>query len=108
MVVDDNLHVWIADTQTPKNRKNWDLKLGTLKGLIPGRIIPGHYLGDVKFDHSALGFTRQYVTRFEGSTATPDTAEEPLGVVTEFYPDFPITAGLGRSAKVIMGEASWP
>lgn len=108
VVVYDNLHVWIADNQTPESRESWNLTLDQLEALEPVRIIPGHYLGDAKFDQSAVDFTRQYVARFEGAAAASATSEELIGAVMKLYPDFPNTADLGLSAKVIMGEVSWP
>ena len=46
VVVADNLHVWMADTQTPQSHKQWLATLKRIDSLQPKIVVPGHYLGD--------------------------------------------------------------
>jgi glyoxylase-like metal-dependent hydrolase (beta-lactamase superfamily II) len=46
VVVADNLHVWMADTQTPQSHRQWLSTLKRIASLQPDIVVPGHYLGD--------------------------------------------------------------
>ena len=42
VVVADNLHVWMADTQTPQSHKQWLATLKRIDSLHPKIVVPGH------------------------------------------------------------------
>ncbi|MEB0150791.1 MBL fold metallo-hydrolase, partial [Pseudomonas sp. CCC2.2] len=68
VVVADNLHVWMADTQTPQSHRQW---LGTLKriaSLQPKIVVPGHYLGENDQSMNSVTFTRDYIKAFDEET----------------------------------------
>ena len=45
VVVFENTHVWMADTQTAKSHTDWLATLQRIQDLKPSTVIPGHYLG---------------------------------------------------------------
>ncbi|MCP3130090.1 MBL fold metallo-hydrolase [Shewanella sp. KJ2020] len=104
----DNTHVWMADTQTATERQEWLAHLDAMEKLRPTAVIPGHYLGKTQFDTSAIGFTREYVKAFEVAAKASKNSAELIQKMLALYPKMPVDAGLEISAKVIMGEMSWP
>lgn len=104
----ENMHVWIADTQTLDSRNKWRGTLNTLEGLMPQRVIPGHYLGESKGDLSALKHTRNYVAAFEEESAKAQNSAELIEAMQKRYPGKGGIGSLKISAKVLEGEMKWP
>ena len=46
VVVAQNIHVWMADTQTAQSHADWLTTLHSIETLKPKTVVPGHYLGD--------------------------------------------------------------
>ena len=42
VVVADNLHIWMADTQTARSHREWLQTLKRITGLHPKTVVPGH------------------------------------------------------------------
>ncbi len=75
VVVSSGIHVWVADTQTPKSRQDWLAALKGIEALKPTTVIPGHYLGEVPEGTKAVTFTADYLKSFEEHAAkTRDSA----------------------------------
>ncbi|MEM9632853.1 MAG: MBL fold metallo-hydrolase [Pseudomonadota bacterium] len=108
VVLYENLHVWVADAQTQKDRDNWYKTLGVIRSLGAERIVPGHYLGETQEDLTAVNFTEEYVKAFEAASAKVEGSEALVKEMTTAYPDFPNVTDLGLSAKVLEGEMKWP
>ncbi|MCT8864620.1 MBL fold metallo-hydrolase [Shewanella xiamenensis] len=104
----DNTHVWMADTQSVESRKAWLTHLEKMEALSPKEVIPGHYLGDARFDKRAIDFTRDYINAFEKAAKTAKDSADLIAKMLKLYPQIPLDAGLEISAKVIMGEMRWP
>lgn len=104
----DHTHVWMADTQTAPERQEWLTHLDAMEKLQPTTVIPGHYLGEARFDTRAIGFTREYVKAFEVAAKTSKNSTELIQKMLALYPQMPADAGLEIGAKVYMGEMSWP
>ena len=104
----DNTHVWMADTQTASERQEWLTHLDAMEKLRPATVIPGHYLGEARFDTRAIGFTRDYVKAFEVAAKASKDSAELIQKMLALYPQMPADAGLEISAKVYMGEMTWP
>lgn len=47
VVVSSGIHVWVADTQSPKSRQDWLATLKGIEALKPASVIPGHYLEQI-------------------------------------------------------------
>ena len=108
VVLYENLHVWMADTQTPESRDSWRATLDQLLALNPERIIPGHVMGKSAEDASIVDFTREYVAAFEAAAEKANSSEELIAAMQAAYPSFENVGDLTLGAKVIEGERSWP
>lgn len=104
----ENMHVWVADTQTLDSRDQWRATLSTIQALKPRRVIPGHYLGQSQGDLTALKHTRNYVAAFEKASAKADNSGELIKMMQTRYPDMGALDSLEISAKVLEGEMKWP
>lgn len=108
VLVYDNLHVWIADTQTETSRQNWQQALESIKALKPETVVPGHFTSNSKFDIGTVTFTQQYLNDFETATKASKNADELIKKVETQYPNLDEKSSLELSAKVIKGEMQWP
>ncbi|EPL9570615.1 MBL fold metallo-hydrolase [Providencia rettgeri] len=108
VLVYDNLHVWVADTQTEVSRQNWQQALESIKALQPETVVPGHFTGNSKFDIGTVTFTQQYLSDFETATKASKNADELIKKVEIQYPNLDEKSSLDLSAKVIKGEMQWP
>ena len=108
VVVSDNIHVWIADTQTKESRQNWQQTLENIKALQPTTIVPGHFTGPSKMDIGTVTFTQQYLNAFEAEAAVSKDSTELTQKMEAIYPKLDDVSSLELSAKVIKGEMQWP
>jgi len=108
VVLYENVHVWMADNQTPESRDSWRATMDQIVKLAPERIIPGHVIGDSAQDTSIVDFTRDYIAAFEAAAEKAEGSAELIAAMKVAYPDFENTGDLELSAQVITGERSWP
>jgi len=104
----ENLHVWMADNQTPESRDHWREILKQILDLKPERVIPGHYLGKSSENTSSVTFTRDYIAKFEEAAKQSKNSTELIAAMKKDYPNFKNTSDLEMGAQVIKGERSWP
>ena len=104
----ENVHVWIADTKTPESRGDWRSTMDQILALDPKRIIAGHVMGESAEDRSSIDFTREYVAAFEKAASKAKNSEELIVMMKAAYPTYTNIGDLELSAKVVMGERSWP
>lgn len=107
-----NIHVWIADTQTPESRRNWIKTLDRIAALHPSRVVPGHYLanpdGSEPYTLASVKFTRDYLVAFDAEAAKARNSGELITAMKARYPNLADASSLEMSAKVIKGEMQWP
>lgn len=108
VIVSDNIHVWVADTQTEESRKNWQQTLKDIKALNPITVVPGHFTGASKLDTSTVSFTQKYLQDFENSAKTSKNSDELIQKIAVKYPQLDDKSSLELSAKVVKGEMQWP
>ncbi|WP_285315888.1 MBL fold metallo-hydrolase [Providencia rettgeri] len=108
VIVSDNIHVWVADTQTEESRKNWLQTLKDIKVLNPATVVPGHFTGESKLDVTTVSFTQKYLQDFESAYKTSKNSDELIQKVAAKYPQLDDKSSLELSAKVIKGEMKWP
>ncbi|MEX9908018.1 MBL fold metallo-hydrolase [Providencia rettgeri] len=108
VIVSDNIHVWVADTQTEESRKNWLQTLKDIKALNPATVVPGHFTGASKLDVTTVSFTQKYLQDFESAYKTSKNSGELIQKIEEKYPQLDDKSSLELSAKVIKGEMKWP
>lgn len=107
VVVFNNMHVFLADTQTPESRQKWYKTLDTIEKLQPETVIAGHMLGDKPMTLDAVNFTRNYIKDFEAAAKSSSNSAELIAKMKTSYPTIGGDSILGLSAKVIMGEMKW-
>jgi len=108
VVLYENVHVWMADNQTPESRRSWLKTLDNIVALNPEKIIPGHVIGESKMGMEAVEHTRTYIRHFEQQMAQSKDSAELIDRMKKLYPDFSNVGDLELSAKVAMGEMKWP
>jgi glyoxylase-like metal-dependent hydrolase (beta-lactamase superfamily II) len=108
VVVFDNLHVWMADTQTPESHAQWLTTLQQIDQLKPVKVAPGHYQAGSKFDLNAVHYTRDYIKAYDAEAAKAKNAAALTAAMEQRYPQAGLKASLELSSKVSKGEMSWP
>lgn len=107
VVVADNLHVWMADTQTPQSHRQWLATLKRIESLQPDIVVPGHYLGENDRSLRAVHFTRDYIKAFDEETPKARNSTELIAAMKKRYPNLGEETSLELSAKVAKGEVNW-
>lgn len=107
VVVAQNLHVWMADTQTAQSHRDWLATLAKIEQLQPRTLVPGHYLGESSRDLAAVRFTAQYIQAFDAEAAKAGSAAELISAMNKRYPNLGEESSLELSAKVAKGEMKW-
>ena len=69
VVVAENIHVWMADTQTAQSHADWLQTLHSIETLKPKTVVPGHYLGESSRSLASVKFTADYIKAFDEETA---------------------------------------
>lgn len=108
VVVSDNIHVWIADTQTAESQDAWQETLNLIQSLQPETVIPGHFVGDSALDLDSVRFTEQYLKDFRAANETTKNSQELIAKMKALYPNLAEESSLEMSAQVIKGEMAWP
>jgi glyoxylase-like metal-dependent hydrolase (beta-lactamase superfamily II) len=107
VVVAQNLHVWMADTQTAQSHKDWLATLERIEQLKPQTVVPGHYLGQPGEGLQAVRFTADYIRAFDAQTAKAANAAELVAAMKARYPGLGEESSLELGAKVAKGEMKW-
>jgi glyoxylase-like metal-dependent hydrolase (beta-lactamase superfamily II) len=103
-----NIHLWVADAQTPAARQAWLQSLDELEALQPTTLVPGHYLGQPALSLADLRFTRDYLQTLERELARAEDSQALIASMQAHYPDLLDASSLELSAKVLKGEMQWP
>jgi len=107
VVVAENIHVWMADTQSAKSHADWLGTLAHIEALGPRTVIPGHYLGDSSRSLKAVRFTADYIRGFDAETAKAKDANALIEAMKQRYPGLADESSLELGAKVAKGEMKW-
>ncbi len=110
--VSANIHLWVADTQTPESRRDWLKTLGRIEALRPKTVVPGHFEpnadGSMPYSVASVKFTRSYLQAFETEAAKAKDSAALVAAMKKRYPKLQHASSLELSAKVIKGEMKWP
>jgi len=107
VVVAENIHVWMADTQTAQSHADWLDTLHSIEALKPTTVIPGHYLGESKRSLASVKFTADYIKAFDVETAKAKDSAALIASMKKRYPTLGEESSLELSAKVAKGEMQW-
>lgn len=106
--VSANIHLWIADTQTPQSRADWRATLQQIEQLQPKQVVPGHFLPPVDYSLSSVTFSLQYLDTLEKAIPASKDSAALIATMKKQYPDLQDESSLELSAKVLKGEMKWP
>lgn len=107
VVLFSGLHVWTADTQTVESRQQWLATLDRIAALKPVTVVPGHFQPGVAFTPASIGFTMDYLRRFEAETPQAADSAALIAAMKAAYPTAGLESALQISAKVAKGEMKW-
>jgi glyoxylase-like metal-dependent hydrolase (beta-lactamase superfamily II) len=107
VVVAQNIHLWMADTQTPQSHADWLATLHSIETLKPQVVVPGHYLGEGDRSLTAVQFTAAYIKAFDEETAKAKDSAALIAAMKKRYPNLGDESSLELSAKVAKGEMKW-
>jgi len=107
VVVADNIHVWMADTQSPKSHADWLGTLAQIEKLAPRTVVPGHFMGQGSRSLEAVRFTANYIRDFDAETAKAKDAGALIAAMNKRYPGLADESSLELSARVAKGEMKW-
>lgn len=102
-----NLHVWTADSQQAAERKAWLAQLDEMAALHPAIVVPGHMQAGTALDAANIGYTRDYLQRFEQNAARSSNSAELIASMKQAYPQAGLGIALEIGAKVKKGEMTW-
>ncbi|MFF6009964.1 MBL fold metallo-hydrolase [Rahnella sp. R3(2024)] len=108
LVNGDNMHIWTADTQTAKSRKQWVEALDEIAALKPQIVVPGHFLPGAAHTVEAVKFTRDYLLTLEKELPKAKDSAALIAAMKKHYPQLKDDSSLQLSAKVLKGEMKWP
>ncbi|MBY0243154.1 MAG: MBL fold metallo-hydrolase [Burkholderiaceae bacterium] len=107
VVLFSGLHVWTADTQTVESRQQWLATLDRIAALKPVTVVPGHFQPGLAFTPASIGFTMDYLRRFEAETPKAADSAALIAAMKAAYPTAGLESALQISAKVAKGEMKW-
>jgi glyoxylase-like metal-dependent hydrolase (beta-lactamase superfamily II) len=105
VVVAENIHVWMADTQGAQSHADWLTTLQHIQALKPRTVIAGHYLGTPSVQ--AVAFTADYIKAFDEETAKAKDSTALIAAMKKRYPNLADESTLELGAKVAKGEMKW-
>lgn len=108
VTVSGNIHLWVADTQTPESRQNWLTTLEKIKALKPVTVVPGHYLDNAPQTLESVAFTQNYLTTLNAEIPKAKDSAQLITVMKKHYPELKDESSLELSAKVLKNEMKWP
>lgn len=107
VVVDGNLHVWMADTQGEKAHADWLTTLTHIEQLHPKTVVPGHFAAGAPMDIASVQYTRDYIHAFDAETIKAADSSALIAAMKARYPAPTNLSSLELSAKVAKGEMKW-
>lgn len=107
VVLANNLHLWMADTQSAQSHADWLATLKTIDALKPKVVVPGHYLAGPSAPLQAASFTAGYIRAFDAQTAKAKDSAELMAAMKQLYPGAGGVSSLELGAKVAKGEMKW-
>lgn len=107
VVLFNNQHVWMADTQTAQSHTDWLDTLQRIEKLKPKVVVPGHSLPGASTAKQSAGFTAAYIKAFDTETAAASDSAALIAAMKRRYPGIGDESSLELSAKVAKGEMKW-
>lgn len=103
----NDMHLWLADTQTVQSRQAWLAQLDEMIALNPENIVVGHSFKGKTSDKTTLEFNKAYLQKYEQVLAESKDSGEVIAKMKQAYPSLAAEGNLGLGAKVNKGEMKW-
>lgn len=103
----NDMHLWLADTQTVQSRQAWLAQLDEMIALNPENIVAGHSFKGKTSDKTTLEFNKAYLQKYEQVLAESKDSGEVIAKMKQAYPSLAAEGNLGLGAKVNKGEMKW-
>ena len=107
VVLFNNQHVWMADTQGAQSHADWLATLHAIAALKPKIVVPGHAMPGPNPPLQAIAFTAGYIRAFDAQATAAKDSGELIAAMKKLYPTAGQVGGLELSAKVAKGEMTW-
>jgi len=107
VVLFNNQHVWMADTQSAASHADWLTTLQHIEKLKPKVVVPGHTLPGALTATQSVRYTADYIQAFDAETASAKDSAELIAAMKKRHPAAGEASGLELSAKVAKGEMKW-
>ena len=107
VVLSNNQHLWMADTQSPQSHADWLVTLQDIAALKPRTIVPGHMLPGASGPLQAVAFTAGHIQAFDQEAARAADSTALIAAMKQRYPQAGEPSSLELSAKVAKGEMRW-
>ncbi|NMP28131.1 MBL fold metallo-hydrolase [Rahnella sp. SAP-1] len=108
VAVAENIHLWVADTQTPTSRRYWRETLKKIAALKPEMVVPGHFLPPTDYKLNSVNFSLQYLDTLEKELPKSKNSAALIAAMKTHYPQLQEQSSLELSARVLKGEMKWP
>ncbi|MCG2836458.1 MBL fold metallo-hydrolase [Photobacterium sp. WH77] len=102
-----NVHLWMADAQTPAEQTAWAQQLEAMQALKPQTVIPGHMKAGTPMTAENITFALNYLKAFQQTVKSSDNSQQVINTMETRYPDAGLPMALSIGAKVHMGEMKW-
>lgn len=107
-VAGNNIHPWLADTQSVASRAAWQQTLESIKALKPEVVVPGHFLPGAPLTLESVTFTQRYLSKLEAALPQAKDSAGLIAIMKKAYPTLQDESSLELSAKVLKNEMKWP
>lgn len=101
-----DIHLWMADTQSPESIAAWTAQLAEMQALQPETVVPGHMRAGTELTAEAIQFSQTYIADFVAAKEKSANSAELIELMSARYGD-PKSLSLGIGAKVHTGEMKW-
>ncbi len=106
-VVGNSFHLWMADSQTAKERAEWISILEKITALQPEIVIPAHSKEGAALNLTSVKYDIDYIKFYENALKTNKTSDELIKTMKTKYPTATFEMALQIGAKVNTGEMKW-
>lgn len=108
----DNQHIWVADSPTRADRARWMQALEAMKGqgvelAIPAHFTPRHPAKPRIAGVEAIDFSLNYLADFESVLDEQRSAADVIDRMQVLYPNLAGVNSLEMSAKALKGALEW-
>jgi glyoxylase-like metal-dependent hydrolase (beta-lactamase superfamily II) len=107
VLIFSGVHVWTADTPTPKQRSSWLDNLEKIASRKPEIVVAGHITPGSPTDGTGIRHTIIYLSAFEQELAKARDSAAVRAAMVARFPYLGMAVALDIGSKVAKGEMKW-